>query len=649
LALGKAATPNGSSFNITNANTYTLRKYLMVDGKAVYQSTIPSTVLTTAKAIKEKIYNEELGIMPGTPTVDIDSSFAAYHCNKLKNIGGTAILDNNISQFNRFSKQTGDGGGALNINNITDVQVKLDYINAGSVSEGFAFIASPHKNVYFPPGLWTISMEIKLLPGDSGKSIFAGIGIDTNGDSYQEWPLTDQDQTFSIQIDYENETDMSWGLCLASGRTAANAFGVILSVIVSNVRITPGTIISSPSALIADPTLHVGTDYMPKGLKNDLSLVMYDFIKSPFGNSFVHFDTTAINSKHISIMFAMKIPVDKPTWYATDIIMADIEEFDILSFYANGYINPPDSMFSQAKLASFTFNRNEWFVLTLTIDDGTNIDAYINGFRVFHQNRISANKIWHNLYFLGMQNVYAGYGYFSGLTFWRSKLSPADVITAANLMKKRMQLKNHFVDDSSYYYFAEGDSITFGNQVDTYSKLLRNDHTPQLFGANSAVNGSTLGVIGDESSTNSVYGRKAVTINCINEALANNRNVVMTLLIGTNDMPFLTTSDLVISYYNSLCTYVSSMRMLGVKVAMCTILDIADSYMGSDKTFLIQLNNLIRSDPTMYDGLMDFYADPAFQIATTTYYNSDLIHQNSAGVAKMYDIAKPVFDDLLAM
>ena len=46
---------------------------------------------------------------------------------------------------------------------------------------------------------------------------------------------------------------------------------------------------------------------------------------------------------------------------------------------------------------------------------------------------------------------------------------------------------------------------------------------------------------------------------------------------------------------------------------------------------------------------MDFYADPAFQIATTTYYNSDLIHPNSAGVAKMYDIAKPVFDDLLAM
>lgn len=645
LALGKAATADGNMFNVPDSTTYTLRKYLMVNGKAVYQTTIPSTVLTTAKAVKERIYSGVLGTMPGSPTVDIDSSFAAYHWNKFKIIGDTSVLDNNIAQYNRFSKVI--EGGTLNITLSSDVVTQIDWVNA--VGSGYAPGAIPLKGIYYPAGTWNVSMEIRLLPGDSGKSVFAGPALDGGGTSYVEWALTDADQTFALTIENTIDTDSNWGFILAAARTAAVSAITSLSIIVSNLRFTPGVTTAAPSQLIKDPTLTISSDYLPKGLKSDLSFKMKDAIKVN-GNSLIHRDTTPIPIPSMSFMCAMNIPSVNPGGYN---IMLAYENSSVITYFENdGYLRVPTNWFNNIAENSFHFFRDEWFILTVTTDGQFN-DIYINGFKVMHTDKgsIQAVTSYSRLGILGdINNEFATWGKFSGFTLWRSKLNDADTLSAANLMKERMRLKNHFVDSSPYYYISEGDSIT--QVLGSYQRLLRDDFTPQLMGSSPAEGGAVLGTLGDVLPANSLFARQSWVNQSITDARAAGRKVVMTVLIGTNDMTtIMNNSSNTITYYNRLCSYVATARSLGAKVAMCTILDINHSgFMPeANRPYLVQLNDLIRSDNSKYDALIDFNIDPAFNIATTTYYNSDLVHPNPTGYAKMHDIAKPVLDNLLKM
>ena len=82
------------------------------------------------------------------------------------------------------------------------------------------------------------------------------------------------------------------------------------------------------------------------------------------------------------------------------------------------------------------------------------------------------------------------------------------------------------------------------------------------------------------------------------------------------------------------------------------MLDLNNALFGvtTDKTFLIQFNNLVRAGAgTNCDAVIDYYANTNFQTATTTYYNSDLVHPNATGQALMKTIAKPVLDSLFGL
>ncbi len=645
LSAGKAATANGSYFNVPDSTTLTLKKYLMVSGKAVYQKTIPSTVLSTVSAIKDRIYNQSIGVMPASPIVDFDSVYAAFHWNKFKNVGSTTVLDNNISQYNRFSKVA--ESGTLNITLIDDVTTKIDWINA--YGSGFAPGAIPLKNVYYPAGTWNISMEIRLLSGDSGKSVFAAAALDGGGSSYVEWPLTDTDQTFTIVVENNADTDSGWGFILTAARTSEISATTSLSIIVSNLRFTPGLTVPNASPFIKDPTLTVGTDYLPKGLKSDLSFIMVDAIKTNTANSLLFRNITPISIPAISLMCAMYIPSINPGNY--NILLA--ENYDTICYFENdGYLRAPTNWFNQIAENSFHFFNDEWFILTITTDGQLN-DIYINGFKIKHTDRGSVQSTTNYLRLAVLGSLgpdFAAWGKTSGFTFWNTKLSDADVKQSVVIMKERMRLKNHFIDNSQYYYVSEGDSIT--QVMDSYQRLLRDGFTPQLMGSSPAESGTTLGVPGDVLPTNSLYARQGWVNQSIADAISAGKKVVMTVLIGTNDLNYIMNSSAnTIAYYNSLCSYVATARALGAKVAMCTVLDLENTLFmpEANRQYLNQLNTLIRSDSTKYDALIDFNIDAAFSTATTTYYNDDLVHPNPTGYAKMHDIAKPVFDILLAI
>ncbi|QEC79048.1 GDSL-type esterase/lipase family protein [Mucilaginibacter ginsenosidivorax] len=640
VALGKAATADNGSFNVRDLTTYTLRKYSMVSGKAVYQKTIPSTVLTTIKAVKEIIYSESLGAMPASPIVDVDSSFAAYHFNKLKNIGASNTLDNNLVQFAGF-KRVADHG-TVTITQLSVNSYQFDFVAA--YGDGYGAFVNCLQDVTLPAGAWSLACEVRLLPGDSGKSAYYGLVLDGSGASYLTMALTDTDQTITYPV-FENNTDtgVGYGFPLAASLTGV---ATTLSIIVSNIRFIPGVGSGVASELIPDLVFNKGIDYLANGVNADLSFKFSNAIAGA-GNGLIHYeaDGASLTIPQATMLIAMKIP---SSGFLSYNVLASQSGEGLLFYLNDRFLTYVGTWFGTISETAYDFMQNEWFILAISYSE-TVADIYINGLRIAKRVGAFGNITLDRLLFLGGDNNdFKAYGDLSTLSFWNSKLSDANIAAATTIVKNRMRLKNHFVPKPKYFYISEGDSITWLN--DSYQRLLRDAYTPQLFGSNPAENGAVLGNPGDTLPANSMYARQSWVNQAIVDAIADGRKVVMTILIGTNDMGALTSSAAVTAYYTKLCDYVGTARALGAKVAMSTILDIDNlGFMSADKTYLIRLNNLIRGDATQWDGLIDYYADPAFTTATTTYYNSDLVHPNGAGFAKMKVIAKPVLDALLAL
>src|SRR5690606_19637198 len=96
-------------------------------------------------------------------------------------------------------------------------------------------------------------------------------------------------------------------------------------------------------------------------------------------------------------------------------------------------------------------------------------------------------------------------------------------------------------------------------------------------------------------------------------------------------------------YYNRLKAYWDAIRAAGGKLIVCTVLpkgSAADEggAGGAFEAGRVTLNNLIRSDPSLYDGLADFAAHPQMGVAGApdlhpTLYAADGVHPLAAGHA----------------
>ncbi len=642
LAAGKAATSNGSKFNVADASGNTLRKYLMVAGKAVFQGVLPNTTLTTMKAVKEKIYSGALGTMPGSPIVDLDSTFAAYHINKFKNIGGVNALDFNIDQFPTF--ETVCDFGNITYTPISETSYRIDF--AGAYSTSYAAFTRFFGGRYVPAGVWTLAMEIRLLPGDSGKSVYYGLNQDSSGASYSSLALMDTDQTL-VYPAMENDTDTILANQLPLLGAATGGTPVTLSVIVSNIRFIPGTSGGVGSPLINDVVLFKGSDYIARGLNADLS---FNFNNALYGtgNGMVTYPLAggAVTIPECTVTYAFKMRHSDS--YKGTGLLCDKGHNNFVLFGSDETITYSGNMFNgiRQSIAAYNMFGNKWVIMTLSYN-GTTADFYINGIRVNQKSGSVGNIVSNFFVLLGAD----GGGFrtnadISAISMWASKLSDANIKTSVGIIKERMRLKNHFIDQSKLFYIAEGDSITDGTPIvyNTYQKLIRDTYLP--LGASAAITGSTLGIPGDTLPTNSMYARKAWVTQTVLDAVSEGYNVVMSILIGANDIGAIGNSSDAITYYNNYMAYVADMRAAGAKVIVGTILDQA---VLSNKTFLTQINTLLLSDATKYDGIADYHSDPNLTPATATYYVDapNYVHPNDAGHVIIKDKLKAIIDTLI--
>ncbi|MDN3582776.1 GDSL-type esterase/lipase family protein [Mucilaginibacter flavus] len=643
LAAGKVAATEGTFFNVADANNTSLRKYKIVGGKAVFQGVIPSTNLTTLAKIKERIYNQIPGIMPANPIVDFDSSAVAYHNNKIKSVGSSETLDFNVTQFAFFEPFTDNG--TITVTPLNDISYQVDFVN--TYSTNFAtFLKFFKSQAAIPAGYWSLSMEIRLLSGDSGKSVYYGARQIGDGSTYNELPLTDTDQTLTIaSVDYDTDTLIGNDLILLAARTGG--VPATLSFIISNIRLLPGAGPGIASPLIKDVMWYRGTDYIPNGLNADLSFNpvkgMQNF--NGTGNGLVTFPNlgTGFTIPEATVQYAIKMRhTDNPNGTS---LLCD-KGHNNYALFNNNEVLDTNTFFDNIhhSLTGFNMFGGEWLIFTVSYNS-TGADMYLNGIRIMTNTRNAASVVSTFYLLLGADATgFRSSADISCAAFWGSKLSQSDINTAVSIMKERMRLKNHFLTRHEFFYIAEGDSIT--DNQGSYQRLVRDMYTPQLFGMSAAYTGAQLGTVGDNINSNTLYGRKAFVSATITDAISKGYKVVISILIGANDIAGLNSSSLTIAYYNSLMSYISDMRALGAKVIASTMTDQGGL---ANKTYINQLNELIRSDHTKYDGLADYFAIPQFNPVDNAYFADapNSVHPNPAGQALLAAKLKTVMDTIV--
>jgi lysophospholipase L1-like esterase len=182
----------------------------------------------------------------------------------------------------------------------------------------------------------------------------------------------------------------------------------------------------------------------------------------------------------------------------------------------------------------------------------------------------------------------------------------------------------------------EGDSITAQTYLPTNQRWVTITTTNLGGQITTAVNAAA-----DFSKIGDVMARAAAV-----DAQRRTGPNVLVLLVGINNL-FAGTppTDLVAS----IKSYCLARRVAGWKILLLTILPAKS---GGIIALRNATNDLIRADPSFYDGLADIALDPVIGCDTCaldpTYYNwSDQAHPTAAGTARIPPIIAPVLSALL--
>lgn len=226
---------------------------------------------------------------------------------------------------------------------------------------------------------------------------------------------------------------------------------------------------------------------------------------------------------------------------------------------------------------------------------------------------------------------------------WDTYLSDTDVANVVKSMRERIALIGETMPTFRNFYIAEGDSRT-ALATNSYAFLMGNagEFTPNLYMRNFAVSGSHA---------SDVTARLAAVTRVVAQAALNSRNVIMSILIGTNDSSTIAASGAAAYYNASIKPIWAAYKALGVKLIACTELP-AIAAGATYETERLALNALIRADAgILYDALADFASDSVMGVANSyTLYPSnwtDTLHPNAAGHLLLKPYMKAAITSLL--
>jgi lysophospholipase L1-like esterase len=262
--------------------------------------------------------------------------------------------------------------------------------------------------------------------------------------------------------------------------------------------------------------------------------------------------------------------------------------------------------------------------------DGANISLYLDGAQLAFYNVGSSNPIQFSQLFLSN---------FANAAFWPGQIGYAAIYSVAHsqatigantaTIRNIMAQRGVAIPALANLLVFEGDSITDPtNGVTAASKyyaLAQNGITPFPQGANDAVSGSGI---------TTVISR-AATVDGWFSQVSGTR--VLMLLIGANDM-----GDGVSTFVANVKAYCLARKASspGLKIVLATVLPQTTTGFN---TFRDAVNVAFKADPSFYDVIADFAADPTMgcdACAANTTYFPDGEHPSIAGHAILGPIAQ---------
>jgi lysophospholipase L1-like esterase len=262
--------------------------------------------------------------------------------------------------------------------------------------------------------------------------------------------------------------------------------------------------------------------------------------------------------------------------------------------------------------------------------DGANISLYLDGAQLAFYNVGSSNPIQFSQLFLSN---------FANAAFWPGQIGYAALYSVAHTqasigtntatIRNIMAQRGVAIPALTHLLVFEGDSITDPTTGVTaaskYYSLAQNAISPFPQGANDAVSGSGI---------TTVISR-AATVDGWFSQVSGTR--VLMLLIGANDM-----GDGVSTFVANVKAYCLARKAVspGLKIVLATVLPQTTSGFN---TFRDAVNIAFKADPSFYDVIADFAADPTMgcdACAANTTYFPDGEHPSIAGHAILGPVAR---------
>ena len=229
------------------------------------------------------------------------------------------------------------------------------------------------------------------------------------------------------------------------------------------------------------------------------------------------------------------------------------------------------------------------------------------------------------------------------LAIWSRDLSNEEIYNAIDSFTAHLS-SSYAITPHKYYYFADGDSITFGSGgVTGYPFVYGPLASKLVFGHSFAVGGEILsGVTARLSQQQSLLPPLS---------RQGGRHFVFSVDIGTNDLGTITGAVVAADLGNN---YVDPMQSVGWTVLTGTMIDRTGA--GNGPTWItnaLAFNAIITGSWGHGSGFIDFAANanlgpPGSGAANNlTYFQGDNVHPTQTGENLMETIMKPVIDGIL--
>lgn len=477
------------------------------------------------------------------------------------------------------------------------------------------FTAQPYTISVYAISASATNQTFRFAHNDSGSTVFSGDNtVTTNWQRFTHtWTATAGTNKIAYITYYDTSTN-NYDIYIYGPQLEAGSSATAYETPNYHVQLGKYTMVDS-----LDPTWTSGTSldypanaygtcltYLPSTISNFTAYATVKWTRAPV-------------NVHTGIFFTdgnFRLGVQGSTIGTTN---------NVPDFYFNGN----ESTVNTVNVNQFPLN--QWHTM-VSCRQGTSFKTYIDDLLVNDVTIAATNTALVNLFNYGnYQDLLKPWaGEIGELLFYDTAHSKLQVFYTTGALRLRMQEKALSINPVEKFALMEGDSITATVAVTSYCKRAVFLSSPTFSYYNTATSGATPTIVASRAASDDAY--------LLNNTCSRRKNILSVFITNGPDTDT--------NYFNNVKTYCQARQAAGWKVIMCTITP--STAVGFNAARNTQ-NTAIRADPSFYDALSDFAADPTMgpdAAASDTSLYSDGKHPTNLGHSILAPIWRAAFDSL---